>query len=202
MKIFQGIHPAIVESLRNTALLTDDEISETMSYFERRCIKKKKFILRAGEVSREKIYINKGCFRRYLIDDHDKEVIINFGFEEWWVGDLESFQNHRPSIYYIQAMEDSEVFSINEENLHLLFKAIPKFYDFDNRIIEKSHFAMLKRLAMMQSSSPEEKYLSLLNKYPQILQRIPLYYIASYLGMEPESLSRLRKRLCNKEKKS
>ncbi|MGN6602429.1 MAG: Crp/Fnr family transcriptional regulator [Ginsengibacter sp.] len=202
MKIFEGIHPAIVERLRNTALLTDDEIVGALSYFKRRCVKRKDYILRAGEVCRERAYINKGCFRRYMIDDHGKEVIINFGFEEWWVGDLESFQNHRPGIYYVQAMEDSEVFCINEENLHLLYKAIPKFYEFDYRKIENSHYAMLKRLAMMQSSSPEEKYLSLLEKYPQILQRIPLHYIASYLGMEPESLSRLRKRLCKKEKKS
>jgi CRP-like cAMP-binding protein len=202
MKIFEGIHPAIVERLRNTALLTDDEILETMSYFQRRCVKRKEYILRAGEVCRERVYINKGCLRRYMLDDHCKEVIINFAFEEWWVGDLESFQNHQPSIYYVQAMEESEVFCINEENLTLLFKAIPKFYQFDNRIIEKSHFAMLKRLAMMQSASPAEKYLALIEKYPQILQRIPLHYVASYLGIEPESLSRLRKRLCHKEKKS
>jgi len=162
MKIFEDIHPAIVERLRNTALLTDDEILEALSYFQRRCVKRKEYILRGGEVCRERVYINKGCFRRYMIDDHGKEVIINFGFEEWWVGDLESFQNHRPSIYFVQAMEDSEVFCINEKNLHLLFDTIPKFAVFDNRKIEKSHYAMLKRLAMMQSSSPEEKYLSLL----------------------------------------
>lgn len=202
MTNFEGIHPAIIERLRSTALLSNDEILEALSYFEKRCIKRKEYILRAGEVSRERVYINKGCFRRYILDDHGKEVIINFGFEEWWVGDLESFQDHKPSIYYIQALEDSEVFSINENNLNLLFEAIPKFKVFDINKIEKSHFAMLKRLAMMQSASPEEKYLSMIEKYPQIIQRIPLHYIASYLGIEPESLSRLRKRLCNKEKKS
>jgi len=201
MNIFEGIHPAIIERLRHTALLTDDEILEALSYFQKRFIKRKEYILRAGEICREKAYINKGCFRRYMLDEHAKEITINFAFEEWWVGDLESFQNHQPGVYYVQAMEDSEVFCINENSQQLLFEAIPKFSVFNDKKVEKSHFAMLKRLAMMQSS-PEEKYLSMIEKYPQIIQRVPLHYIASYLGIEPESLSRLRKRLCQKEKKS
>jgi CRP-like cAMP-binding protein len=202
MQTFESIHPAIISRLRNTAGLTDDEIGEMLGYFDKRCVKRKEYILRAGEVCRERAYINKGCFRRYMIDDHGKEVIINFAFEEWWIGDLESFQKHQPSIYFAQAMEESEIFCINEENLYRLFEAVPKFRVFDIKKIENSHYAMLKRLVLMQSASPEEKYLTLIEKYPQVFQRIPLHYIASYLGVEPESLSRLRKRLLQKEKKS
>ena len=202
MDTCHDIHPAIIARLRNTAHLTDQEIQETFTFFERRPVKRKEYLLRAGEVCRVRSYINKGCFRRYMIDDHGKDVIINFGFEEWWVGDLESFDNHEPSVYFVQALEDSEVFCIDEKNLKLLFEAVPKFRVFDTQKIEKSHYAMLKRLAMMQSSSPEEKYKSLIEKYPQVFQRVPLHYIASYLGIEPESLSRLRKRLLMKEKKS
>src|SRR5574338_489337 len=200
MERWDNIHPAIIDRLRTTAHLTDEEIGITLSYFEKRCVKRKEYILRAGEMCRFRSYINKGCFRRYWIDEHGKEVIINFGFEEWWVGDLESFDNHVPSIYYVQALEDSEIFCIDEKNLHLLFEAVPKFRVFDTKKIEKSHYAMLKRLAQMQSASPEEKYLALIEKYPQVFQRVPLHYIASYLGIEPESLSRLRKRLLLKEK--
>lgn len=202
MNQLEGIHPTIINRLRNTGNLTDDEILELLTYFEWRCVKRKEYILRAGEVCRVRAYINKGCFRRYVIDDHGKEVIINFAFEEWWIGDLESFDNHKPSIYYVQALEESEIFCIDEENLHHLFEEIPKFRVFDTKKIEKSHYAMLKRLALMQSASPEEKYLALIEKYPQVFQRVPLHYIASYLGIAPESLSRLRKRLLLKEKKS
>jgi CRP-like cAMP-binding protein len=202
MDQWADIHPAIISRLRNTGHFTDEEIRETFRYFERRFVKRKQYLLRAGEVCRIRSYINKGCFRRYMIDDHGKEVIINFGFEEWWVGDLESFDNQEPSIYFVQALEDSEVFCIDKKNLNLLFEAVPKFRIFDTRKIEKSHYAMLKRLAMMQSASPEEKYRSLIEQYPQVFQRVPLHYIASYLGIEPESLSRLRKRLLMKEKKS
>jgi CRP-like cAMP-binding protein len=202
MDRWADIHPAIISRLRNTGHFTDEEIQETFRYFERRFVKRKQYLLRAGEVCRIRSYINKGCFRRYLIDDHGKEVIINFGFEEWWVGDLESFDNQESSIYFVQALEDSEVFCIDKKNLNLLFEAVPKFRVFDTMKIEKSHYAMLKRLAMMQSASPEEKYRSLIEKYPQVFQRVPLHYIASHLGIEPESLSRLRKRLLMKAKKS
>ena len=164
-------------------------------------MRKKEFLLRSGEVCRVRYYINKGCFRRYTIDDHGKEVILNFAFEEWWIGDLESFQKHNPSIYYIQALEDSEVFCLSNEDLEPLYKAVPKFREFDNRKIENSHYAMLKRLTL-QSASQEEKYLALIQQYPELFQRVPLHYIASYLGMEPESLSRLRKRLSANSKKS
>ncbi|HLX93790.1 MAG TPA: Crp/Fnr family transcriptional regulator [Puia sp.] len=199
MNEFAEIHPAIIERLRNMAMLSDDEIRGTLMYFEKRCVRRKDYILRAGEICRMRSYINKGCFRRYIIDDHGKEVILNFGLEEWWVGDLDSFQNHKPSIYYVQALEDSEVLCLNEQNLDRLYEAIPKFRAFDDKKIENSHFAMLKRLALMQSASPEEKYKAVLEQYPQLFQRIPLHYIASYLGIQPESLSRLRKRLCQKK---
>lgn len=195
------INPLIIDRLRNTGHFTDEEIIEVFGHFITRKVRKKEFLLRHGEVCRVRYYINKGCFRRYTIDDHGKEVILNFAFEEWWIGDLESFQKHNPSIYYIQALEDSEVFCLSNEDLELLYNAVPKFREFDNRKIENSHYAMLKRLTF-QSASQEEKYLALIQQYPELFQRVPLHYIASYLGMEPESLSRLRKRLSANIKKS
>ena len=202
MNRLEGIHPLIIDRLRNSGHFNDDEIVEVLSFFEKRYIKRKEFILRAGDVARIRAYVNKGCFRRYTIDDHGKEAIINFAFEEWWTGDLESYQKHQASIYYVQALEDSEVFCISKENSDLLYEAIPKFRDFEVSKRESSHFATLKRLTLYQSATQEEKYLALLQQYPQLFQRVPLHYIASYLGIEPESLSRLRKRLCNKEKES
>ena len=202
MNRLEGIHPLIIDRLRNAGHFNDDEIVEVLGYFDKRCIKRKDFILRSGEVARFRAYINKGCFRRYTIDEHGKEVIINFAFEEWWTGDLESYQKYQPSIYFVQALEDSEVFCISEENSNRLYEEVPKFRDFEGKKRESSHFATLKRLTFYQSATQEEKYLALLQKYPQLFQRVPLHYIASYLGMEPESLSRLRKRLCKKEKKS
>ena len=202
MNLSEGIHPLILESFRNDYHFNDEEIIEVLSYFEKKEIKRKEFILRAGAICRGRSYINKGCFRRYTINEQGKEVSIDFSFEEWWIGDRESMQKRQPSIYFVQAMEDSEVFWIDEETYKKLCDAVPIFNDFQVRKMEVSYFAAAKRLLLFQSATQEEKYLALLQKYPQLFQRIPLHYIASYLGMEPESLSRLRNRLCNKEKKS
>jgi CRP-like cAMP-binding protein len=202
MNQFEGIYPEIINKLRTSGNFTDEEIIEAFNYFDKRDIKRKDFFLRAGDVCHTKGYINKGCFKRYTIDDHGKEIIINFAFEEWWIGDLESFNTHKPSIYFVQALEDSEVFCISQENHLQLCKVMPKYQAFHERKAESSHYATLKRLTSFQSKTPEEKYLSLIQKYPQLFQRVPLHYIASYLGIEPESLSRLRKRLSRKEKKS
>ncbi|MDE3184193.1 MAG: Crp/Fnr family transcriptional regulator [Bacteroidota bacterium] len=202
MNQFEGIHPEIINKLRTSGNFTDEEIIEALSYFEKRTVRRKEFFLRAGDICRTKGYINKGCFKRYTIDDHGKEIIINFAFEEWMIGDLESFNTHQPTIYFVQALEDSEVLCISEENHLTLCEVMPKYHAFHKRKAESSHYATLKRLTSFQSKTPEEKYLSLIQKYPQLFQRVPLHYIASYLGIEPESLSRLRKRLCKKEKKS
>ena len=202
MNQLEGINPAIINKLRTSGNFTDAEIIEALSYFNKRDIKRKEFFLREGDVCRTKGYINKGCFRRFTIDDHGKEIIINFAIEEWWIGDLESYNTNRPTIYYVQALEDSEVLCISRENHVRLCEVMPKYQVFHERKKESSHYATLKRLTLFQSETPEEKYLSLMQKYPQLFQRVPLHYIASYLGIEPESLSRLRKRLSLKEKKS
>ena len=202
MNLLEGIHPLVKDRLRNEYNFTDEEIVEVLSYFEKRSIKRKEFILRTGEVCRGRAYVNKGCFRRYTINDHGKEVTIDFGFEDWWIGDMESIRKCESTIYFFQAMEDCEVFWIDEETYDRLCKDVPKFHAVQVKKMESSHFATLKRLTLNQSATQEEKYLALLQKYPQLFQRVPLHYIASYLGMEPESLSRLRNRLYKREKKS
>ena len=200
MGAVEGIHPKIIETLRQNAKMDDAEIKLCLSYFEKKDFKKKQHFLLAGEVCRTKGYINKGCFRRYTTDQHGKEVIINFALEEWWIGDLESYNSQQPTIYSVQALEDSEVLCITHLNHLKLCEAMPKYKSFHEEKTQRSHYAMLRRLSVNQSGTQEEKYLLLMEKQPELFQRVPLHYIASYLGIEPESLSRLRKRLTLKEK--
>ena len=129
-----------------------------------------------------------------------KEVIINFALEEWWIGDLESYNSQEPTIYNVQAIEDSEVLCITHLNHLRLSEAMPKYKSFHEEKTQRSHYATLRRLSVNQSGTPEEKYLLLQEKQPELFQRVPMHYIASYLGIEPESLSRLRKRITLKEK--
>lgn len=198
----EGIHPKIIESLRNTAKLNDSEIEECLGYFTKKLFSKKQYFLKAGDTCHTKGIINKGCFRRYVTDSNCKEVILNFAIEDWWIGDLESFNTQVPTHYDVQALEDSEVLCIKREQHLALCGVMPKYKQFHEEKTQRSHYATLKRLSTASSGTPEEKYLLLISQYPQLFQRVPLHYIASYLGIEPESLSRLRKRLTLKEKKS
>lgn len=132
------------------------------------------------------------------MDEKGGEHILFFAFEEWMIGDLESYHAQQPGKLYIQAMEDCELLRISKVDMSLLETQMPKLKEWHSAKQTKSHFATLNRLAEVKSQSSEERYLALLDKYPHIFQRIPLHYIASFLDIEPPSLSRMRKRLSSK----
>ena len=188
----------LVDTLREKAAFTEKEVDGFLTFLEVKKVKKKEHYLRPGEISGATAYVKKGCLRRYVIDEHGKEIIINFALEDWWIGDLESFHFQKPSIYNIQALEESELLLLSRRNFLRVCEEFPKYKFFHEQKEQRSHYATLKRLSLAQAGTPEEKYLLLLKQQPQLFQRIPLHYIASYLGIEPESLSRLRKRLAGK----
>ena len=191
-KIFS---PVLIKELREIAGLSDEEIDLYMSFLVKKTIKKKDHFLIAGDVSTDVAFVNKGCLRRYILDNHSKETILNFALEDYWIGDLESLLSQKPTIYYVQALEDSELLILSRKNLFRANEEIPKFKKFHDDKVQRNHYYALKRLTIAKSATPEEKYLALMKEQPQLFQRIPLHYIASYLGIEPESLSRLRKRI-------
>jgi CRP-like cAMP-binding protein len=189
---------SLIETLKESAKFTNEEADLFVNFVQPKVVKKKEHILIPGEISRATAYVTKGCLRRYIVDDHAKEIIINFALEGWWIGDLESFLYEKPTIYYIQALEESELLLLSRQNFSRVCLEIPKYKTFHEQKVQRNHYATLKRLSVAKSGTPEDKYLLLMKEQPQLFQRIPLHYIASYLGIEPESLSRLRKRLINK----
>ena len=195
MKQTKIISPALVRELTDNAGFTNEEIDLYMSFLEKRYLKKKEHFLRAGNVSNAIGYVNKGCLRRYTIDNHMKEIILNFALEDYWVGDLESLIFEKPTIYYVQALEECELLLLSRKYFMKANEEIPKFKIFHDKKVQRNHYYALKRLSITKSATPEEKYLLLMKEQPQLFQRIPLHYIASFLGIEPESLSRLRKRI-------
>ncbi len=186
--------------LKRDANFTDAEYKRFDSFLTRTIVKKKQHCLRAGEISRATAYVVSGCLRRYIIDERGKEIIVNFAVEDWWIGDLDSFYHQKPSIYYIQALEDSELLLLAREDYVRVCEILPKYKAFHEEKVQRNYYATLTRLSLLKSGTAEEKYLSLMHELPQLFQRIPLHYIASYLGIEPESLSRLRKRLSKKSR--
>ncbi len=187
--------PSLVKSLKEKAGLTGDEIEFYLSLLRIKKIRKKEHILSSGDVSTSVAYVNKGCLRRYIIDNHSKEIIINFSLEDYWTGDLESLLLQKPTIYFIQALEDCELLLLSRENLLKAEAELPKFKEFHENLVHRNHYVSLRRLSIATSATPEEKYILAMKEQPQLFQRVPLHYIASYLGIEPESLSRLRKRI-------
>jgi CRP-like cAMP-binding protein len=187
--------PLLAQELKESAGLTNEEINLYMSLLVSKTIRKKDHLLMPGDICNNIAYITKGCLRRYIIDNHAKEVILNFALEDHWVGDLESFISQKPTIYYVQALEDCETLLLSRKNFLYACEELPGFKKFHDKKIQRNHYYTLKRLSFAKSATPEEKYISLMKEQPQLFQRIPLHYIASYMGIEPESLSRLRKRI-------
>lgn len=193
---------SLCDVLKKTAGFTDKEFDWYSQYLDLRVLKKKEHLLRAGEVLRFTAYVQKGCLRRYTVDAQGKETTLGFATEDNWTGDLESFTQQRPTLFYVQALEESELLTISYENFHRVCKQLPKYKTFHDAKVERNHYATLKRLVAAKSATAEEKYLQLEHEKPELFQRVSLHYIASYLGIEPESLSRLRKRMLERPQRS
>ena len=199
MQIYRSeVSQQFIDLFTKKADFTEEEFALMLSHFRREYIPRKFFYLKAGQTSRQRAYINKGSTRTFTTDEKGGEHILFFAFEDWWVGDLESYYNQQPSTFYIQAMEDCELLCLAKTDLEKLWIQIPKLKKMFEQKEQRSSFANLHRLQEVKSLSPEERYLNLIKKHPHIFQRIPLQYIAMYLDIEPQSLSRLRKRLSEK----
>ncbi|MDP4264107.1 MAG: Crp/Fnr family transcriptional regulator [Bacteroidota bacterium] len=177
---------------------TEEEFNYTVSFFKRQYVPRKFFYLKAGQIAMQKAYINKGSTRTFTMDEKGREHILNFSFEDWWLADFESYHTGKPGTKYIQAVEDCELLCISKEALEKLEIEIPKLKALFEMKQKKMIFSTMERLNEVKTLTAEERYLNLIKKHPQIFQRIPLQYIASYLDIEPQSLSRLRKRLSTK----
>jgi len=178
-----------------TVQLSEAEFDMLISHFWLEYVPKGFFYLKEGQVCIQIGYLYKGCIRSFTIDSKGGEHILHFAFEDWFIGDLESLYTGNPSAVNIQALEDCELLCITKADMDKLEVLLPKFKQWHLDKQRRSHHASIKRLAEVKSLTPEERYINLLEKHPQTIQRVPLQYIASYLDIEPQSLSRLRKRI-------
>ena len=194
----KNINPKFVELFTQTFAFTEEEFALFLSYFKSKTISKKDYYLRAGDLCKSKAYLNRGCARNFVVDEQGHERILFFAFEDWWLGDFDSYYSGKPATNYVQLLEDSELLVISKENFQKSEEEIPKLKQWYSSKMLSSASAARNRIEEMKTLSAEERYLKLLEKQPHIFQRIPLQYIASYLNIEPQSLSRMRNRLTNK----
>lgn len=157
-------------------------------------LKKKELLLNAGEVCDFVAFVEKGLFRFYRLDDGNENV-LGFVSENFFATDYSSFLSRRESYYYIQALEDSKVFKLHYNDMQRLYIEFPEYERFGRLIAENIYMGLEMRNISLLIKSPEERYLKLLKSTSNIFSKVPQYMIASYLGITPEALSRIRKRL-------
>ncbi|ELR68888.1 cAMP-binding protein [Fulvivirga imtechensis AK7] len=161
-------------------------------------VAKGEYLVRVGEHCHHSFFVEKGLLRQFSIDDKGKEHIIQFAPENWFVTDRESVYFDQPSKFFIQAVEDSTVLFLEEHFIAALAREDQAFADFNNRLLHNHIRHLQKRINLLLSASAEERYLDFVKTYPDVLLRVPQTMVASYLGITPESLSRVRKELASR----
>ncbi len=156
--------------------------------------KKKELILQEGQTCKYAYFINSGCFR-YFYNVEGQENTAQFFFENGWYTDYDSFLTGKPTKQNIETIEKTEVLLLSAKDLQQLYISIPKFERFGRLMAENSFLGIRQRSEMLENLTAEERYVNLIKERPKVFERIPQHYIASYLGIKPPSLSRIRKRI-------
>lgn len=184
-----------IEEVQKRVNVATEEINQFLELWEYKKFKKNEFISSANEISQFSIFVLKGCLRQYEISEKGEEVIVYFAEERHFIGDLPSMRNKTPSIYYFQAIEDCELLTISAENWNIAFEKYSWWVSAHIAGYQKWATLLQQQIAAKNAKSGEERYLQLLKDKPKLFQRVPQHFIASYLGINPETLSRIRKKI-------
>ena len=175
--------------------LTEEEKSLLKSFFNAKNLRKKEFLLQEGEICHYLSFVSKGLLRSYHIDEKGDEHMNLFAWEGWWSSDIYSFSFNEIGQFNIDALEDSELLLITRENLEEMTLQIPKMDRYFRILFQNSLATKERRLVSSNSYTAKEKYIQLAESNPQMIQRVPQNLIASYLGLAPETLSRIKKNI-------
>lgn len=189
----------LTEHFQKYLLLKEAELEMIADKASYRKIKRRQMILQEGFACRHYSFIVEGCFRMYGVDDKGVEHNIQFAAENDWIADIGSFHSQKPSKLFIEAMEASEIVQIEREALYFLYLNIPKLDRIFKVIIENKFVELQNRVLQNISSTAQQRYLNFLEQYPTLASRLPNVQIASYLGITPEFLSKIRKDLAEKQ---
>ncbi len=184
----------LVEMMSNFIDLTDDEKQGILDAFPIKTFIKESFLLKEGQISKDAFVVIKGCIRKYYLQEGE-EITSEFYTEFQSAANIDSMVNQKPSKYYLICSEDTTVAIMNSEKENDLYKKFPRFEEVCRVEMEKMLGASQEELLVFKNASPKERYLNLLKERPNLINRVPQYQLASYLGIKPETLSRIRKRI-------
>lgn len=194
--------PPAFEILRSyleaRATFTDEEFAFLRTVFVPLRLPAGSFLQRAGDAARHAAFVARGCLRSYVIDAKGKEHIVQFAPETWWLADSDSLSSGSPSQYFVDAIEDAELLLIDVPSHHRLVERVPGYAAALRAGLQRHAAAKDVRIVNALSATAEERYLEFRKTYPSIVQRVPQKMLASYLGISPETLSRIRKNLSRK----
>lgn len=188
----------LFQKLEGKVGLSEEEKQLCKSFFTPKKLRKRQYILQEGDVCKYLVFVEKGMLRSYTIDDKGNEHIMQFAFEGWWISDQFSFLTGEPAIYTIDALEDCELLLLSRPAEEQLLEKIPKFEKYFRILLQNSLIATQRRLISSLSQTAEERYQQLIKSCTTIPQRVPQHMMASFLGITPETLSRIRKQLTAK----
>ena len=188
-------YESIFKNIKKIVEITSDDEQEFSSYLRKVRIKKKQLIVQPGFTCTHQTYVVKGAFKSYFVNNDGVEYTIQFAIDDWFISDFNSYITQTPASLFVEAFEDSIILQIEYNDEEKLCSNNPKFERFFRIVAQKSFAFAQRRILSNIGKTAEERYIEFNSMYPSIVQRVPQYALASYLGMTPEFLSKIRKKL-------
>ncbi|MEX2641086.1 MAG: Crp/Fnr family transcriptional regulator [Balneolales bacterium] len=185
----------LYESIQQNVSLTAEEWELCKYNFRPKRMLKRQFLLQEGDVCHRLTFAEKGALFSYSVDPKGGQHVIQFAFEGWWIADLQSFFTNTPSSFNIEVLEDSDLLIIDRKNHDMLLNEIPAYERYQRIILQNAYVALQQRVENSLGLTAEEKYARLIRKNPEFMNWVPQHLVASYLGISPETLSRVRGQL-------
>ncbi|MCW2118639.1 Crp/Fnr family transcriptional regulator [Flavobacterium sp. 7A] len=189
------MHQSILQHVYQHISPKEDDVIFFNGMLNEVTVPKGTFLLQPGNHVKDEFFVVKGCLKAYYMDVKGNQHIIQFAVENWWVGDFDAFYNNTPSSIYIEAIEDSLLLSIDSDSLNHVFEKAPIFERYFRILVTEAFISQRKRILSAQEKNTQQRYVEFCTSYSNIENRVANYDIANYLGVSPENLSRVRRKL-------
>ena len=193
------MYEKLIDAISEKVSLSQAELETLKTFFIPKKVRKRQYILNAGDVCQYITFVENGMLRSFTVDDDGQEYVVQFAIEGWWISDVGSFVSGKDALYNIEALEDCELLHLSKQSMDELLSKLPAMERFFRIIMQNNIVALQRRVIAYMSLSAEEKYLKLMEIAPDIMTRASQQHIASYLSLTPETLSRIRKKVSERD---